>query len=62
MQIPKKLIPEIYIKKYEITNVWKYNLPCGWRLIYSIVKDEIIVSGLVIEWFDPKSYERRFKY
>ncbi len=27
IQIPKKLIPKKYIQKYEIDNLWKYNLP-----------------------------------
>lgn len=36
IQIPKRLIPKEYIKKHNIANVWKYNLPGAWRLIYSI--------------------------
>ncbi len=62
IQIPKKLIPKEYIKKYEAKNLWKYDLPKGWRIIYSIVKEEILVISLVLEWFDHKNYERRFKY
>lgn len=62
IQIPKKLIPEDYIQKYEVKNLWKYDLPQGWRLIYSIVKEEILVVSLVLEWFDHKDYEKRFKY
>lgn len=62
IQIPKKLIPKEYKKKYGVTNLWKYNLPEGWRLIYSIAKEEIIVVSLVIEWFDHKNYEKRFNY
>lgn len=27
IQIPKKRIPKKYIQKYEIDNLWKYNLP-----------------------------------
>ncbi len=62
IQIPKKLIPKEYKKKYGVTNLWKYNLPEGWRLIYSIAKEEVIVVSLVLEWFDHKNYERRFNY
>ena len=36
IQIPKRLIPKEYIKKYDVKNLWKYNLPDAWRLIYSI--------------------------
>jgi Txe/YoeB family toxin of Txe-Axe toxin-antitoxin module len=62
IQIPKKLIPKEYVSKYEVKNLWKYNLPKGWRLIYSIINDEIVVISLVLEWFDHKEYERKFKY
>ncbi|MBI2151460.1 hypothetical protein HYU21_01895 [Candidatus Woesearchaeota archaeon] len=29
IQIQKKQIPNIYIEKYEIDNLWKYDLPRG---------------------------------
>ncbi len=62
IQIPKKQIPKEYRKKFGIANVWKYDLPRGWRLLYSIVNDDIVVISLVLEWFDHKSYEKRFNY
>ena len=36
IQISRKLTPKEYIDKYGIDNLWKYDLPNGWRLIYSI--------------------------
>ena len=60
--IQKKLIPKIYIKKYNIDNLWKYDLPGGWRLIYAVVGSEIKIISAVIEWFNHKNYERRFGY
>ena len=62
IQIPKKLIPKEYLRKYEVKNLWKYDLPKGWRLIYSIFKEEIIVISLILEWFSHKDYKKRFKY
>ncbi|MBU2638727.1 MAG: hypothetical protein KJ955_07175 [Nanoarchaeota archaeon] len=62
IQIPKRQIPKEYIRKYGIKNLRKYNLPEGWRLIYSIRREEIIVISLILEWFDHKSYARRFHY
>ncbi len=62
IQLPKRLIPKAYSQKYEITNLWKYDLPKGWRLIYSVTRDEVIVVSLILEWFDHKEYERRFNY
>lgn len=62
IQIQKKLIPKEYVKKYRIDNLWKYNLPGAWRLVYSVAADKIIVISIVIEWMDHKSYEKRFKF
>jgi len=62
IQIPKRLIPKEYIKKYKVHNLWKYNLPDAWRLIYSIENQEILVVSIVLEWMDHKTYEKKFKY
>jgi Txe/YoeB family toxin of Txe-Axe toxin-antitoxin module len=61
-QIQKRLIPKIYIERYQIDNLWKYDLPKGWRLIYTIANNEINVLSIILEWFDHKEYERRFCY
>lgn len=61
-KIPKKLWPKIYIKNYNITNLWKYNLPNVWRLIYTIESDEIRIMNIILEWFNHKQYEKRFDY
>jgi len=61
--IPKRLFPNEYIKKYKITNLWKYDLPDGWRLIYSIVTpNKIEILSVILEWFNHKEYNRRFHY
>tara|TARA_Y100000310_G_scaffold269239_1_gene282306 strand:+ start:2240 stop:2572 length:333 start_codon:yes stop_codon:yes gene_type:complete len=61
--IPKRLFPREYIKKYKITNLWKYNLPDGWRLIYSITTpNKIEILSVILEWFNHKEYNRRFHY
>ena len=62
IQIPKRLWPKVYVQKYGIDNLWKYDLPKGWRLIYSIAKGEVIIFSIILEWFNHKDYERRFKY
>ena len=46
IQVPKKLIPKKYLRNYEIDNLWKYNLPGAWRLLYSVARDEIIVIAM----------------
>ena len=62
IQIPKRLIPKEYIKKYKVDNIWKYNLPNAWRLLYSITNKEIEVISLILDWKDHKEYERLFKF
>jgi len=62
IKIPKKLWPKDYKQKYKITNLWKYDLPNAWRLIYTIQSDEITIINIILEWFNHKNYERKFKY
>jgi len=63
IQIPKRLIPKEYIKNYKVNNLWKYDLPDGWRLIYALFpQNKVEILSVVIEWFDHKNYERRFNY
>ncbi len=61
-KIRKKLIPKEYIQKYNIDNLFWYKLPKGWRLVYSVVGNNIEVLAIIIEYFDHKNYERRFSY
>ncbi|MEK6813094.1 MAG: hypothetical protein AABX86_03200, partial [Nanoarchaeota archaeon] len=61
IKITKKLWPKEYIA-YNINNLWKYNMPNGWRLIYTIERNEEYILGIILEWFSHKEYERRFGY
>ena len=62
IQISKKLIPEIYFERYDIDNLWKYDLPNAWRLLYSVKNGEIKILSIILEWMSHKDYERRFNY
>jgi hypothetical protein len=62
IQISKRLIPNEYIKTYQIDNLWKYNLPRSWRLLYSVARDDVVIISIVLEWMPHKTYERIFKY
>jgi Txe/YoeB family toxin of Txe-Axe toxin-antitoxin module len=62
IQIPKRLIPGKYIEQYGIENLWKYNLPGAWRLLYSVARDEVVVVSIILEWLPHKDYEKRFGY
>jgi len=62
IQIPKKLIPKEYAKKFKVKNLWKYNLPGAWRLIYSIEGKNLLIFSIILEWINHKEYERRFRF
>jgi len=63
IQIPKRLIPKEYKRKFgKLDNLWKYNLPNAWRLIYTIKDGDVVVLSIILEWLDHKEYERRFNY
>ena len=61
-RIPKRLIPREYVTKYGVTNLWKLNLDRYWRMIYTIVGDEIQLVTIVIEILNHKKYDRKFGY
>ena len=63
IQVPKRLFPKEYVQKYGINNLWKYDLPRGWRLLYTVApNNEVELISAILEWFDHKEYERRFRY
>lgn len=61
-KIRNKLIPKEYINKYRINNLYWYQLPNAWRLVYSIEADNVEILAVIIEYFNHKNYERRFNY
>ncbi len=60
--VKKKLIPKDLIRKYEIRNLWIYNLRRDWRLLYSIGRDEVEILAIILDWMNHKEYERLFKF
>lgn len=62
IRIAKKLWPKEYLQKYGINNLWKYDLPNAWRLLYTIKGDSVKIIAVILEWMDHKNYEKKFKY
>lgn len=70
IQIPKRLIPHKYLQEYEVTNLWKVDLPCYWRMTYTLKQPqreqteiEIISIWLdVLDIIDHKKYNKLFGY
>jgi len=63
IQLPKRLFPKEYVQKYKINNLWKYDLPDGWRLIYTITTpNKVEILAVILEWFNHPNYEKKFHY
>ena len=62
LQLKKKQIPPSVVQKYQLQNLWRYDLPSGWRLLYTIGEDKVDVVALVISWMSHKEYERFLGY
>ena len=60
--VKKELIPKKFIDKYSINNLWIYDLPDGWRLLYSVTSQEIEIIAAILDWMDHKDYERLFRF
>jgi len=59
--IPKRLIPKYYAK-HNLDNLWRYELPNGWRLLYTVLGNKVRIVSIIVEWLDHTNYERRFGY
>jgi len=62
IKISVKLIPKDWKKKYQINNLYKYNLPHAWRLFYSLTGSKIEIIAIILGCFNHKEYERKFNY
>ena len=62
IKLSQRLIPKVWIQKYGINNLYKYNLPNAWRMLYSLSGDRIELIAIILGAFNHKDYERIFKY
>ncbi len=60
--ISRSKIPKEYIKKYELTNLWKINLPNAHRIIYTLKGNETELISFIIDVLNHKDYEKKFNY
>jgi len=61
-QVPKRQLPDKYIKKYDAENVWRTELANHWRLIYTITGNKLEVINFVMDIFNHKDYNKVFGY
>ena len=58
----KRRVPKVYVQKYGIANLYKYNLDRSNRLTYTLVADQSGIAVVVLEILNHKEYEKRFGY
>jgi len=61
VRIPSRLWPKEYAK-YGVNNLFKLDMPRGWRLVYFLRGNEVEIISIILEWFDHENYEKRFGY
>jgi hypothetical protein len=61
--IGKKLIPNYYINRYGVNNLYRYSHPEGFRSCYTVFNEEGIgVCPHVLDIMSHEEYEKRFGY
>src|SRR3989338_3954429 len=60
--IPRKYIPKEAIERYGTDRLWKIDLVGYWRLIYTLIGDEVKIVTFILEFMDHKKYDKVFGY
>lgn len=61
-KIQKSLWPDFYVKRYGINNMWRLRLDNFWRMIYTVMGEQIRIVAVLLDVLDHKNYERKFGY
>lgn len=62
IRIKLSQVPSYYLRKHDVSAVFKVDLPGAWRLIYGILTIHDEKKALLMELFDHGSYDKRFGY
>ncbi|MBI3034009.1 hypothetical protein HYY72_02525 [Candidatus Woesearchaeota archaeon] len=60
--IPKALIPSMYLTQYNAKNLWRVELTNYWRMLYTIKGDQIEVICFVLDIIGHNEYDKKFGY
>ena len=61
-KIRKNLWPKYYMEKYGLNNLWRLRLDDDWRMIYTVIGDQIRIIAVILEVLSHKEYDNRFGY
>ena len=61
--VKKKQFPKKYVDKYEITNLYRVELPNFWRMFYTLTQGEekVKIIAFVLDIIDHKEYNKIIK-
>lgn len=62
--ISRKLIPQEYIDRYDVKNLFRVELPNFWRMLYTLTDgdSEIEIIAFVLDLVDHSNYDKKFGY
>lgn len=60
--IQKELIPDEYIDKYNVSNLFRVELSQFWRMIYTVKGDKIEIICFVLDILSHSDYDKKFGY
>ena len=61
--IQKNLIPQEYMIKYGVTNLFRVELPNFWRMLYTLTAEgEIEIVAFILDIINHKTYDKKFGY
>lgn len=60
--IPKKYISKATIQRYGTDKIFRVELVGYWRLLYTIVGDEVKIIAFILEYMDHNRYNKIFGY
>jgi len=62
--IAKNLIPHDYKEKYEVTNLFRIELPNYWRMLYTLTNNEteIEIIAFILDLINHPTYDKKFGY
>ncbi len=62
--LSKKLIPQEYMEKYGVTNLFRVSLSNYWRMLYTLTDGETVIEiiAFVLDIIDHKDYNKKFGY
>lgn len=62
-QIPRARIPKRLSRSYDATNLWRLELPGGWRALYTIMtRPEEATTVSILRILDHTEYDRLLGY